>query len=195
MNIDNRLDYNYSIDNNILDSVDEINALKYILLSKFYNLDIIKNGSFKLKSGVESSTYIDFRKLVIYPHFFNYIVKLIDGMYPSLFYNSVNYTNQRLMPIPFGGIPLGTYISYNKNIPSLIVREKPKAHGTCNIIEGVIDYENDEIIIIDGPYSYNKGVFEKLQLFYNEHNKPQELNDILTKFMLDTIFNIKIFVF
>lgn len=40
----------------------------------------------------------------------------------------------------------------------------------------------DEIIIIDGPYSYNKGVFEKLQLFYNEHNKPQELNDILTKY-------------
>jgi hypothetical protein len=40
----------------------------------------------------------------------------------------------------------------------------------------------DEIIIIDGPYSYNKSVFKNLQLLYDENNKPQELNDILTKY-------------
>ena len=44
-------------------------------------------------------------------------------------------------------------------------------------------YDNvDEIIIVDGPYSYNIETFKKLNLFYDETNKPQELSNIINKY-------------
>lgn len=50
-----------------------------------------------------------------------------------------------------------------------------------NIISNI--YENvDEIILVDGPYSYNIDVFKKLELFYDNSNKPDELVKILLKY-------------
>ena len=40
----------------------------------------------------------------------------------------------------------------------------------------------DEIIIIDGPYSYAIDVLKKFNLFYNENNKPPELNELIKKY-------------
>lgn len=40
----------------------------------------------------------------------------------------------------------------------------------------------DEIVLIDGPYSYNKDVFKKLNLYYDESNKPLELTTIIEKY-------------
>jgi hypothetical protein len=44
-------------------------------------------------------------------------------------------------------------------------------------------YDNvDEIIIVDGPYSYNIETFKQLNLFYDETNKPVELINIINKY-------------
>lgn len=40
----------------------------------------------------------------------------------------------------------------------------------------------DEIIIIDGPYSYGIDTLKKYNLFYDEKNKPHELNEIIKKY-------------
>ena len=40
----------------------------------------------------------------------------------------------------------------------------------------------DEFIIIDGPYSYAIETLKKFNLFYDEKNKPYELNEIIEKY-------------
>jgi hypothetical protein len=40
----------------------------------------------------------------------------------------------------------------------------------------------DEFIIIDGPYSYAIDTLKKFNLFYDEHNKPQEMNELINKY-------------
>jgi hypothetical protein len=40
----------------------------------------------------------------------------------------------------------------------------------------------DEFIIIDGPYSYAVDTLKKFNLFYDEINKPHELNEIIEKY-------------
>jgi hypothetical protein len=60
-----------------------------------------------------------------------------------------------------------------------------------NIISNIFDFV-DEIILIDGPYSYNIDVFKKLNLFYDSSNKPEELVKILIKYSskLKYVYNI-----
>jgi hypothetical protein len=55
-------------------------------------------------------------------------------------------------------------------------------------------YDNvDEIIIVDGPYSYNIETFKKLELFYDETNKPAELINIINKYSSKIKYFYKIF--
>jgi len=143
-------------------NIEYIKSLKNILLSKFYYLDIIKNGSFTLKNGTTSNIYIDFRKLINYPQFFSYLEKLIDLMYPSLLQKETN----KLMSIPMGGIPLGNYLSFAKCIPQVMIRDKPKNHGTKNIIEGVY-YDKDDFIIIEDVITSGSSIKESLQNLFN----------------------------
>lgn len=50
-----------------------------------------------------------------------------------------------------------------------------------DIIKKIYDIV-DEIIIIDGPYSYAVDTLKKFNLFYEEYNKPDELNKIIENY-------------
>jgi len=184
-------------------NIEYIYSLKNILLNKFYHLDIIKSGSFNLKNGTMSNIYIDFRRLINYPQFFIYLETLIDLMYPNLLQTETS----KLMPIPLGGLPLGNYLSFAKCIPQVMIRDKPKAHGTKNIIEGVYS-DKDEFILIEDVitsgssikdslqnlFDYgitnlkyksvlcicNRGSLEKVEIFTREHNITIPIYSIFT---------------
>lgn len=174
-------------------------SLKNILLSKFYYLDIIKNGNFTLKSGISSNLYIDFRKLINYPQLFNYLEELINIMYPDL----LNDPMIKLMPIPIGGLPLGNYLSFTKKIPQVIVRDKPKEYGGKKIIEGVYTEEDMFIIVEDVITSGSsiKRAIANLQSFKIDYlnycailcicNRSSLSHITITQ--LDTTYNIPIY--
>lgn len=143
-------------------NIEYIYSLKNVLLNKFYHLDIIKTGSFNLKNGTMSNIYIDFRKLINYPQFFSYLEILIDLMYPNFLQTETN----KLMPIPMGGIPLGNYLSFAKCIPQVIIRDKPKAHGTKNIIEGIYS-DKDDFIIIEDVITSGNSIKDSLQKLFD----------------------------
>ena len=50
-----------------------------------------------------------------------------------------------------------------------------------DIIKNIYDIV-DEIIIIDGPYSYAIETLQKYNLYYDEENKPSQLSNIISKF-------------
>ena len=141
-----------------------IQIIKNVFLSKLINLDIIKTGTFTLKNGTTSNIYMDFRKLVSYPTLFTYLDKLINLLYPNLLYQNTS-GKTRLMPIPMGGLPLGNYLSFTHGIPQIMVRDKPKDHGTKNLIEGLIssgDDFNDNFIIIEDVITSGTSIQETL---------------------------------
>jgi uridine monophosphate synthetase len=72
----------------------------------------------------------------------------------------------KLMPIPMGGLPLGNYLSFAKCIPQVMIRDKPKAHGTKNIIEGIYS-DKDEFIIIEDVITSGTSVKESLQNLFD----------------------------
>lgn len=122
----------------------EITAIKNMFLSKMKELDIIKHGTFTLKNGTTSNIYMDFRKLVNYPSLYKYLDNLINLIFPDIFQHDT-----KLMPIPFGGIPFGNYLSFARGIPQVMVRNKPKDHGTKKLIEGEFTNQDNFIIIED----------------------------------------------
>ena len=152
-----------------------ITSLKNILLNKFYHLDIIKYGDFTLKSGEKSNIYIDFRKLVNYPQFFSYLEQLINLMYPTLFQSN---DNVKLMPIPMGGLPFGNYLSFAKQIPQVMIRDKPKDHGTKKIIEGIYSRE-DSFIIVEDVITSGTSIKEALTNLQTHKIDYLEYNSIL----------------
>jgi len=50
-----------------------------------------------------------------------------------------------------------------------------------DIIKNIYNYV-DEFIIIDGPYSYAIDTLKQLGLFYDNNNKPNEINNIIKKY-------------
>lgn len=154
--------------------MDTLKCLKNILLSKFLNLGIIKKGEFKLKSGLTSGIYIDLRLLISYPNFFNYLNKLLHLQYPDFFDNI-----ERIIPVPMGGLPFGYYLSSQHNIPALMVRDKIKDHGTKNIIEGIIDLDNDNIVIIEDVITTGTSILQMLDILSSYGKKIQNIKYIL----------------
>lgn len=139
------------------DNDNYIKILKNVFLSKLINLDIIKKGEFILKNGTTSNIYMDFRKLINHPNLYSYLDKLIELMYPDIF----DVEDIKLLPIPMGGLPLGNYLSFNRKIPQIMVRDKPKDHGTKKLIEGIIT-DKDKFIIIEDVITSGTSICETL---------------------------------
>ena len=182
-------------------------SMKHVVLSKLLHTGIINQGEFILKSGAKSNIYLHFRRLISFPHLFNYLSILVDELFPNLFVfegsqldktvsgnatsaqnavesepasqdptglggattTATNETNAagnstplvRLLPVPFGGIPFGTHLAFQKQLPFLLVRDKPKDHGLGKIVEGIWE-ELDEVVIIEDVISTGKSVRETL---------------------------------
>ena len=57
--------------------------------------------------------------------------------------------------------------------------------GDIGFLDDILStvYKNvKEIIIVDGPYNYNKPILEKLGLYYDSDSRPQELQDIIKRY-------------
>ena len=100
----------------------------------------IKQGLFKLKSGDMSKYYFNIKNLISNPQ----LLKLIgDALYEKLPEFDI------ICGIPYGGLPIASYISTTYNKPMIFVRDKTKSYGMGNLIEGEFSSDQKCIIIDD----------------------------------------------
>ena len=130
------------------------------IIDKLVKLECFKEGNFFLKSGKQSDYYIDLRILVSYPEILKSICRLL--------YYKIENLDGKLCGLPYAGIPYAQSISIMFNRPMILLRKEKKSHGTCKMVEGSIN-DDDDIIVIDDVLTSGTSLLESLK-YLNKYN-------------------------
>jgi uridine monophosphate synthetase len=131
--------------------------MKSQLIELLKKNDVIKVGDFTLKSGKQSSYYVDFRNLISIPDVFYILCKYMSNLLP-------NHKNYYICGLPYAGIPYCSVISTMKMIPMIMLRKEQKKYGTKKMIEGSIK-PGDEIVLLDDILTTGSSIIESLEYF------------------------------
>lgn len=99
------------------------------LILLLYEIGAIQIGQFKLHSGRTSPIYIDLRILASFPRALRQTAAAFRLLLESLDFDLIAAT-------PLAGLPIGTAISLDMDIPLIYPRPNTKKHGTQKQIEG-----------------------------------------------------------
>ena len=104
-------------------------------------------GKLKLSSRKESKHYLATKRSMLDPRGSNILASLIFDLLPD---TRIDYVGG----LELGAVPLIgplVMLSYNKGrpIPGLIVRKKPKEHGTERLVEGADDLRGKNVVVVD----------------------------------------------
>lgn len=114
---------------------------EFSLYNQMFDADCIKFGEFKLKSGIISPVYVDFRGLISKPD-------LLREVGEALADKAREIGCDRIAGIPYAGIPLGVAASLAGDIPMIYPRKEVKQYGTGKTIEGEFK-EGEKVLVID----------------------------------------------
>lgn len=143
------------------------------LLQKLINVNIVQYGNFTLKSGEKSNVYCDFRKLIGHPDILKEVCLELGTMFES-------NENIVVAGVPMGAIPYSSCISSLYNLPSIMIREAKKDHGTGKIIEG--DYNNlDSVVLIEDVITTGSSIINTLEILKKENIPVKEIIVILDR--------------
>lgn len=136
------------------------------IIEFLYSIGCFKTGRFVLKSGKESTYYIDLRNIISYPLYLQTIAKKIADK--ILLYEK-HPENLVICGLPYGAIPLATLIAQILNAPLIMVRKERKEYGTGKQVEGLdrITPEQyivfiDDIITTGSTINEYKNLFKKI---------------------------------
>lgn len=122
------------------------------------NYGCIVEGEFKLKNGEISNVYYDIKSIISHPVLFREIChRLINKLPVSL----INYS--LIFGIPYGGLPIASYISITNNKPLIYTRNKKKEYGTKKLVEGKYR-AGQKVIIIDDVITTGGSIKEAILL-------------------------------
>ena len=130
------------------------------IIKTLINNDCIKFGNFTLKNGEISKYYFDMKNLISNP---NLLSKIGDELYKLL--NDFDI----ICGIPYGALPIATYISIKYNKPLIYIRNNQKSYGTENLIEGKYNI-NDRCVIIDDVVTSGFSLENEIQKLKNKVN-------------------------
>ncbi|NJF26030.1 orotate phosphoribosyltransferase [Thermococcus sp. Bubb.Bath] len=104
-----------------------------MLIKSFFNEGAILFGRFVLTSGKESDYYINVKKLTTNPKALKLIAKLMTERIEE-----AGIEFDRVAGPELGAVPIATALALETGKPLVIVRKKPKGHGTGSQIEGEV---------------------------------------------------------
>jgi uridine monophosphate synthetase len=118
-----------------------ITPLEALVLT-LYDIGAVQFGRFRLHSGKESRIYIDLRVLVSYPHALRQVTAAYRKLLESLEFDLLAAT-------PLAGLPLGTALCLDLNMPLIYPRKAAKSYGTGKNIEGKWHIGQTAVVIDD----------------------------------------------
>lgn len=104
-------------------------------------------AEFTLKSGAKSSIYLDARRIISHPQLFTQVVHRLYGIFLQMDVSQKG--NVYVCGVPSGAVPFASLWGGLYGFPQLMVRNKPKAHGTSKLVEGDYTAPADVILVED----------------------------------------------
>ena len=137
--------------------------LKDIII-ELHQLEAIKFGEFKLKSGIMSPVYFDLRVMVSEPKLMAKISRIMWDTYAD---NKSGPKAQLICGVPYTASGPAYLISLDQNIPSIIKRKEKKEYGTKKMLEGKFEV-GQNCLIIEDVISSGASVLETAEVLKNE---------------------------
>ena len=101
---------------------------------------------FKLASGNPSPVYVDCRKIISFPRVRN---QIIDGLVARVQEIHKTETFDCIAGGETAGIPFASFVAHQMDLPMAYIRKQPKGYGRNAQIEGVIESEQNILLIED----------------------------------------------
>ncbi|XP_041662249.1 uridine 5'-monophosphate synthase [Cheilinus undulatus] len=130
------------------------------LILKLHDVNAVKFGEYKLKSGMMTPIYIDLRVLVSYPALMNQVAHLI---YQRVQEEELQFDS--VCGVPYTALPLATIICSTHELPMLIRRKEAKDYGTKRLVEGSFR-EGDICLIIEDTVTSGASILETAEVLY-----------------------------
>lgn len=121
---------------------------------------IVKQGNFTLRSGAQSSLYVDMRRI-----FGN--IDLLKQIATCTLKQLSPDSYDAICGVPYGAVPLATSIALLGNKPLIMMRKEVKKYGTQQRIEGVW-HPGDRIILIEDVMTTGQSVLEAAKALQEE---------------------------
>ncbi len=107
-----------------------------------FDIGAVRLGQFRLHSGRLSPIYLDLRLLVSFPQ----ILRMVTSFYRRLL-EPLRF--DLLAATPLAGLPIGTAVSLEMNVPLVYPRKADKSYGTGKSVEGVWQVGQTAVVLDD----------------------------------------------
>jgi uridine monophosphate synthetase len=112
------------------------------LILSLYQIGAIQFGEFTLKSGEQSTVYVNLRKIISYPDLLKQVAKALWEKVSGCRFDLV-------CGVPYTALPIATTLSLEHDIPMIMRRKEKKEYGTKQTVEGVFETGQTCLIIED----------------------------------------------
>lgn len=112
------------------------------LLQRLHGIGAVRTGRFALRSGRESSLYLDLRLLVSHPT----LLRDVAAAYAEI---AKGIQFDVLAALPFAGLPIGVALALELERPLIYPRPAKKDYGIGNTVEGAYEAGQTALVIDD----------------------------------------------